>query len=770
MNTHKNKSLLAVLTSALLATFISSVAFGAVGVTVAPSTISNTYVGMVTVQITGLSNGETVQLQKYLDANANGVLDGPDWLLECLSLTDGFVPKIGGVTNYAVPFDLTGTNGAITAQLNFCLPNQLDHFVGRYLFRVTGPSGAATTTFTVTNAPFAQAITGTVKCADTNVPYPLIVFLTPDEELAGGVVGANDGTFTNRLPPGTYITMAVRPGYIFDAANPAIVTLPEGITVSTNLNVIGATRLLAGRVVDAANTNVGLPGVFLFTMSASGAVTLGTTDTNGNFALPVGTGFWTIEPNTLALSRLGYVGLDEKTLPQFYTTHGNVTNALLVVPKANALFYGSVRTFTGVPLAGVWFYGNDAYAEYETDSVTSTNGLYAAGVLGGRTWNFRPEYAGSQILPNYVVSSGTNTYVGSNQAIQLDFVAVPVIGTISGWARDTNGNPAPGLGVYAWANIGTNHFYVYTETGPDGIYLLRVADDTWRVGVNCPQLQQHGYQCPPEQVVSVPPSNATVNFTIYPLAPLEITTVSLPHGHVGYYYNELLRASGGVPPYGWALEVGSGQLPPGLILQNWGQINGTPTATGTFNFTVRVTDNLGNWTNKQLSITIAAPPLIITTTMLPSGQVWINYLVWLNATGGVPPYNWSLAPSSAPLPPGLVLRQDGRLEGVPTTNGTFNFTVRVTDSMSNFTNKTVTLTITPPPSPVPVIESARRLPTGEFQFQFNTLSGAMYTLLYSTNLVHWTPIITFSGLGSPITIIDPNTGAPVRFYRVRVQL
>ena len=57
--------------SALAATF-----------SVSPSTISNTYPGVITLQVTGLTNGETVVVQKFLDANTNGVIDAGDLLVQ----------------------------------------------------------------------------------------------------------------------------------------------------------------------------------------------------------------------------------------------------------------------------------------------------------------------------------------------------------------------------------------------------------------------------------------------------------------------------------------------------------------------------------------------------------------------------------------------------------------------------------------------------------------------------------------------------------------
>jgi hypothetical protein len=65
-----------------------------------------------------------------------------------------------------------------------------------------------------------------------------------------------------------------------------------------------------------------------------------------------------------------------------------------------------------------------------------------------------------------------------------------------------------------------------------------------------------------------------------------------------------LFASDGVQPYTWSVVTGA--LPPGLALpKGENTISGTPTTAGTFTFTIRVTDDLDAFSEKELSITIS---------------------------------------------------------------------------------------------------------------------------------------------------------------------
>lgn len=77
---------------------------------------------------------------------------------------------------------------------------------------------------------------------------------------------------------------------------------------------------------------------------------------------------------------------------------------------------------------------------------------------------------------------------------------------------------------------------------------------------------------------------------------------------MGVAYSQTLVASGGTSPYTWALV--SGSLPGGLSLNSSsGAITGTPTTTGTFNFTVEVTDSAAGSDSQPLEIVITALPV-----------------------------------------------------------------------------------------------------------------------------------------------------------------
>lgn len=103
--------------------------------------------------------------------------------------------------------------------------------------------------------------------------------------------------------------------------------------------------------------------------------------------------------------------------------------------------------------------------------------------------------------------------------------------------------------------------------------------------------------------------------------PPVIGTTALAAATIGAPYSAQLSASGGVPPYSWALN--SGTLAPGLSVQPAGTITGTPTTAGTFTFTVRVVDSatLPQTATRTLTMTVNAQILKLAFITQPSSSV-----------------------------------------------------------------------------------------------------------------------------------------------------
>ena len=182
-------------------------------------------------------------------------------------------------------------------------------------------------------------------------------------------------------------------------------------------------------------------------------------------------------------------------------------------------------------------------------------------------------------------------------------------------------------------------------------------------------------------------ANKSLSITIN--AAPSITTGSLPNGTVGVSYSQTLSVTGGTSPYNWSIT--SGSLPAGLSLSPSGVVSGTPTsAVGPTSITFQVTDLTSATASKSLSITIATP-LSISTSSLPNGTMGTAYSQTLTATGGTSPYNWSI--NSGSLPAGLSLSSSGVISGTPTAaGGPTSVTFKVTDA--NNLTATQSLSIT----------------------------------------------------------------------------
>ena len=107
-------------------------------------------------------------------------------------------------------------------------------------------------------------------------------------------------------------------------------------------------------------------------------------------------------------------------------------------------------------------------------------------------------------------------------------------------------------------------------------------------------------------------------------------------------------------------------------------INASGLATAVSAGTTTLTAALAGVAGSTL-LTVQAPSVAITTTSLPNGVANAAYSATLTASGGTPPYTWSIASGS--LPTGLALNAtSGAITGMPTTAAAFSFTAQASDA------------------------------------------------------------------------------------------
>jgi outer membrane autotransporter protein len=168
-----------------------------------------------------------------------------------------------------------------------------------------------------------------------------------------------------------------------------------------------------------------------------------------------------------------------------------------------------------------------------------------------------------------------------------------------------------------------------------------------------------------------------VTITIDPPPTITVNPATLPAATVATPYSQTITGSGGTAPY--TFSVTAGTLPAGLSLNaTTGALTGTPTAGGTFNFSVTATDNNSFTGTRAYSLTVNAPTISVAPTTLPSAAIGSAYSQTISASGATAPYSFAVTAGS--LPAGLSLASDGSLSGTPAASGTFNFTVTATDS------------------------------------------------------------------------------------------
>ena len=496
--------------------------------TVSPSSVSNNYTGFITLNITGLNPGEQVSVQKWIDLDGNGSIDPGEPMMDAFKIADNDLTSdlINGVTNINVPYDTNPTNGVITTTLNFAGNMAIENMVGHFIYRLVSPSNRfapVTATFIVTNAALPQSVSGTIY-SNGLTPLPYAVVVAQDQQLGnpvGSAVADSNGHYLLSLPPSTYSLISGYPNYYFDQSLAPSMVLTNGMSATNDLSLTNGTVTISGAVFNQANTN-GIGGLLL-TLQSGNLFAIAFTDTNGDYSAAVSPSMWKIQPTKERLARRAYV-LPQATF-QIDTTTNSVANANIPLPKGNALFYGRVTDNSSAPFANIEV-DADAHNDYSAKGFSDANGNYAVAALGGLTnefWNANINNA-SGTFANYVLNQFNELTLSSNQTVLQNFVALPATAQISGHVTDNSNNPVIGVQLFASANIGGgNYSSLDGTTDASGNYVLNVASGQWNAqfltgGHDSGSLDVQGFvDLTGPHTASIPPTNATLNITVYPI-------------------------------------------------------------------------------------------------------------------------------------------------------------------------------------------------------------------------------------------------------------
>lgn len=202
------------------------------------------------------------------------------------------------------------------------------------------------------------------------------------------------------------------------------------------------------------------------------------------------------------------------------------------------------------------------------------------------------------------------------------------------------------------------------------------------------------------------PGSRTYTSTVI-LPTITITPTSLSNATTGQYYQKNIVATGGTPPYTYAVTANA--LPTSLNLSSGGVLDGIVNAPGTTVFTITATDSYNTTGNIVYSLTSDPITLVVGPASIPDGTCGTPYSVQFFTSGGITPYVFSV--TAGTLPTGLVLNPlDGLLSGICLDDGPYAFTVTVTDAFLNTGSNSYTTTFTADILPQSLPNPTERIP------------------------------------------------------------
>ncbi|WP_395382470.1 putative Ig domain-containing protein [Mesorhizobium sp. UC22_110] len=352
----------------------------------------------------------------------------------------------------------------------------------------------------------------------------------------------------------------------------------------------------------------------------------------------------------------------------------------------------------------------DSYADFSTATLPVGNHAVTAEFLGNAACD-RSTATGSNLIvntrPNVTINNGAGQ-ASPTGAAPVNFTAV--------FERAVTGFSRTGVQLSGTAGATTA-----TVSGSGTTYTIAVSGMT-RSGTVIATIPEGVASASGLTNLASTSTSNSVDFVVISVSP-----GVLPNAAYNTSYAQALSATGGTGPYAFALH--SGALPTGMSISN-GQVSGTPTQSGTFNFVVRATDANAINSTQAFSLVVMPPSIAVTPTTLTAATVGLPYSQTLSASGAIAPYRFTR--TGGALPAGLQLdEQSGTVSGTPTAGGSFGFTITAADANDQTGARAYTLTVDPAAIVLPATTLANGIVGTAYSAMINPASGGTAPYTYA---------------------------------------
>ncbi|MEU8168692.1 fibronectin type III domain-containing protein [Micromonospora sp. NPDC049004] len=434
----------------------------------------------------------------------------------------------------------------------------------------------------VCGAPSGQ----TISCTNSNGPFPGGTSLPPITVVATVTGTGVTPALIQTATVATSSSIDANPGYSSATTPVAPATAPSGVTVTPAQSSIaggiavtvggsGLTAATAITIGTAAEQQAGTAVLLLPCTSgpAAGCFTVNSDGTLGISSMPARSSAATVTVSVLTRGSAGsasYVYASAPGTPATPTAVAGITSATVswTAPASNG---SPITTYLITPI-------RDGVTQPTLTFDASTTSRTLTGLTAGSSYAFRVTavnaYGTGAASP---ASAAVVPYTLPGAPTITSVTAGTTAATLS-WTTPANGgSPITGYTVTPYLNGVAQTPQTFTGTATTQTVTGLTGGATYTFRVAAINAAGTGGQSAASAAVTVNP-------------PPTLTFAPPPPGKAYVPYQYQLTVAGGTSPFVWSVSAGS--LPAGLTLDPFsGLLSGTPTASGTFPFTVRVTDS-----------------------------------------------------------------------------------------------------------------------------------------------------------------------------------